>query len=63
MERMQNLGKCFEFHERCPNSLVGLLGVEDANGVLGFPIVFSFFHEGRLRGFLMGVDTFVLFSY
>jgi len=39
------------------------LGVEDANGVLGFPIVFSFFHEGRLRGFMMGVDTFVLFSY
>jgi hypothetical protein len=40
-----------------------LLGVGDANGFFWvFPLFLVFFHEGRLRGFLLGVGTFDLFS-
>jgi hypothetical protein len=60
---MQNLGKCLGFHEDEQILWLGYWELGMPMGFWVFPLFLMFFHEKRLGGFLMGVDTFDLFSY
>ncbi len=55
---MQNLFKSFGFHEDAQILWLGCWELGMSMGFFGgFPLFLVFFHEGKLGGFLMGVDT------
>ncbi len=62
MERMQNLGKCFGFHEDAQS--FKNLGCWELGMLMGFwvfPSFFMFVHQGRLGCFLLIASISICF--